>query len=149
VEGKTSLYDDPKSGRPLTNDLTEAISSMGKERPYVPCKTLCQHFRIVKGTCLPVHHDTLGMKKFHCRWVPQALDTNQKAERVTLSHGILLVLQSVRPAGLQNVITEDESRSFLYYSHDSISASSRDEISESVSQKNDSEKCLISLLSLS
>jgi transposase len=35
AEGRTSLYGDPRCGRPLTNDLAEAISSMLKERPYL------------------------------------------------------------------------------------------------------------------
>jgi hypothetical protein len=65
AEGRALLSDDPKSGRPLTNDLAEAISSMSKERPYLSCKVLCRHFRIAKGTCLRILHGTLGMKKLH------------------------------------------------------------------------------------
>jgi hypothetical protein len=37
---------------------------------------------------------------------------NQEAERVTLSHGILSVLSSVRSTGFQSVIIGDESCSF-------------------------------------
>jgi hypothetical protein len=81
---------------PFTNDLAEVISSMLKERPHLSRKVLCRYFRIAKGTCLRILHDTPGMKMFHFRWVPHALDTNQKFEGVTLSRGILLGLQSVR-----------------------------------------------------
>jgi transposase len=52
AEGRTSLHDDPRCGRPLTNDLAEAISAMLKERPDFLCKFLYRHFRIAKGTCL-------------------------------------------------------------------------------------------------
>jgi hypothetical protein len=62
AERRTSLYDDPMCGRPLTNDLTETISSMLKERPDLSCDVLCRHFRIAKGTDLRILHDTLGMK---------------------------------------------------------------------------------------
>jgi hypothetical protein len=49
AQGRTSLYDDPRCGIPLTNDLTEAISSVLKERSYLSCKIFCRHFRITKG----------------------------------------------------------------------------------------------------
>jgi hypothetical protein len=61
-EGRTSLYDDPGCGRPLTNDLAEVISSTLKKRPYFSCHVLRWYFRIAKGDCLRILHDTLGMK---------------------------------------------------------------------------------------
>jgi hypothetical protein len=108
VEGRTSLYDDPSGRRNVTNDLSEAISSVVKESPCLSCKVLCQHFRIAKRTCLRILHDTLGMKKSHLRRVPHALYTNRKAERVTLLYGILLALQNIRFTGFQSVTTGDE-----------------------------------------
>jgi hypothetical protein len=54
AEGRTSLCNDPMCGRSLINDLAEAIPSMSKESPYLPCKVLCRHFRIAKGTCLRI-----------------------------------------------------------------------------------------------
>jgi hypothetical protein len=99
AERRTALYDDANYRRNPTNDLAEAISSLLKERPCLSCKVLCQHFRIAKGTCLRLLHDTFGMKTSHLRLVPHALYTNGKAERVMLSHGILLALQSIRSTG--------------------------------------------------
>jgi hypothetical protein len=49
TEGRTSPYDDPRCGRPLTNDLAEAISGVLKERQCLSCKVLCRYFRIAKG----------------------------------------------------------------------------------------------------
>jgi hypothetical protein len=118
---------------------------MLKEKPFASCKVLCRHFRIAKTTCLKILHDNLGMKKFNLRWVPYALNSSQKAERVMLSHEILAVLESDRRNSFQNVITGDESWFFLCYLRDSIWAQSRDEVSERISQKIDSEKCLISV----
>jgi hypothetical protein len=80
AEGRTSPYHGPMRGRPLTNDLAEAICFMLKERPCLSCRVLCRHFRIAKGTYLRILHDTLGMKKFQLCWVSHALDTNQKAD---------------------------------------------------------------------
>jgi hypothetical protein len=119
---------------------------MLKERPYLSCKVLCRHFRIATGACLRILHDWLGMTKDHLRWVSTVMDTNQKAERVSLPHGILSVLQSVRFTGFQRVISGDESCFFLYYLCGSIWASSRDKVPERFSQRNNTEKCLISLL---
>jgi transposase len=99
AEGRTSLNNGPRHRRSITNDLAEAISSMLKERPSLSCKILYRHFHIAKGTCLRILHDALGMKKFHLRWVPHALDRNQSAKRVTLSHRILSVLHGVRFTG--------------------------------------------------
>ena len=146
VEGRTSLCDNPRSERSLSNDLAEAIASMLREKPFASCKALCLQFRIVKTTCLRILHDNLGMKKFNLRWVPHALNSNQKAERVTLSHEILAVLESNRRNSFRSVITGDESWFFLYYPRDSIWAQSRDEVPERISEKIDSEMCLISIL---
>jgi hypothetical protein len=52
ADRRTSLYDDPRCGRSLTNELTEAISSILNERPYLLYTALCQHFRIAKATYL-------------------------------------------------------------------------------------------------
>jgi hypothetical protein len=118
---------------------------MLKERPDLSYRILYRHFRIAEGTCLRILHHPLGIKSFHFLWVPHALDANQTAERVTLSHVILLAFQSVRTPGFQSTITGEESCFFLYYPRDSIWASSRDEVPERVSQKIDTKKCLISL----
>jgi hypothetical protein len=118
AEGRNSLYNDPRRGRPLTNDSAEAVSSMLKERACLSCKVLCRHVRIAKGTYLRIRHDTLGMKKFYLRWVPHATDINPKVERIKLSHGLLLVLQSVRSTGFQSVNTRDKSWRFLNYPRD-------------------------------
>jgi hypothetical protein len=85
-------------------------------------------------------------ERFHFRWIPHGLDTNQKAETVTLSYGILLVLQSFHSTNFQSVITGDESGFFLYYPRDLMCESSRDEVPERVKQRFDTEKCLILLL---
>jgi hypothetical protein len=122
AERRTSLYHDLSCGRTLTNDLAEAISSMLKERRYLSCKVFCWHFRIAQEAYFRILRHTVGMKRFHLRWVPMPWTriTNQTADRVTLSHGILSVLQSVRSTGFHNVRIGDEQRFFLYYPRNSI-----------------------------
>jgi hypothetical protein len=109
VEGRTGLFDNPRSVRLLSKDLAEVIASIPKEKPFASCKVLCRHFRIAQTTCLRILHDNLGIKKFNLRRVPHTLNSTEKAERVTLSHEILAVLESDRRNNFQNVITGDES----------------------------------------
>jgi hypothetical protein len=133
-DGRTSLYDDPRCRRPFTNDWAEAMSSMLKKRPYISCEVLCRHFRIAKGTCWRILHDMLGTKisifvEFPMPW--------------TQTRGLKESLYPTKFGryyrafvGFHIVITGDESWFFLYYPRDLIWPSSRDEVSERISQEN-------------
>jgi hypothetical protein len=92
-QGRTDLFDDPKSERPVTNELAGAIRSILEKRSFSSCKVLCRHFRIEKAICLRILHDKLGLKPFHLRWVPHALLMSQKSRK-----------------DLSNVITEISAR---------------------------------------
>jgi histone-lysine N-methyltransferase SETMAR len=113
LQGSTTLFDNLRSGRPRTQDLAEAVRSMLNEKPFTSCTVLCRHFRIVKTTCLWILHDELQWQKFHLRWVPHALSSNQKSERVTYSSLLLEVLEEAQRTGVERVITGDESWFFL------------------------------------
>jgi hypothetical protein len=93
LQGRTELFDNPRSGRPMQNDLGDALRGMLQEFPFTSCKHLCVQFRIAKATCLRIFHDVLHSKKFNLRWVPHSLDDAQKAEHVSLSAGLVRVLK--------------------------------------------------------
>jgi transposase len=80
LQGRTTLFDDLRSGRPLTQDLAEAVRSMLAKRPFTLCKVLSRHFRIAETTCLWILHDELGLQKFHLRRVSPALSSNQESD---------------------------------------------------------------------
>jgi hypothetical protein len=61
-EGRIDLDDDPRPGRLLSDDLTQAITAMIKERPFIFCKVFYHYLRITKHTCLCILHDALGLK---------------------------------------------------------------------------------------
>jgi hypothetical protein len=145
LQGRTTLFDDPRSGRPLTQDLAQAVRSMLDEKSFTSCRVLCRHFRIAKTTCLRILHDELGLQQFHLRWVPHALSPNQKSERVTYSNLLLEVLEEAQRTGFERVITGDESSFFLSDPHNSAWATSRDELPERVSPKIGIEKGVISV----
>jgi transposase len=61
-DGRTELSDDPRFGRPQRSDLSEAVSSMLEERPFLSCKLLARHFRIAKTTCSRILREDLALK---------------------------------------------------------------------------------------
>jgi hypothetical protein len=73
---RTNLFEDPRSGSPLTNGLVGAIGSRLEEWPFSSCEVLCRHFQIEKSTCLRILHDKGGSKKIHLRRVPHARSIN-------------------------------------------------------------------------
>jgi hypothetical protein len=62
ADRSTLPRDNSRSGRPLTNDLTETIESMLDDRCFLSCAILCRDFLIAKATCLRILHDRPGWK---------------------------------------------------------------------------------------
>jgi transposase len=62
---RIKLFDDPRSGQPLQNDLANALHVMIQEFHFTSCKSLCIHFRLSMSTCLRILHDVLRLKKFN------------------------------------------------------------------------------------
>jgi hypothetical protein len=62
---------------------------------------------------LRILHDVLPLKKLNLRWVRHSLDDTQKAERVSLSNDLLMVLIEDGKNGFAQVITGDEARFIL------------------------------------
>jgi hypothetical protein len=93
----------------LRNDLAQALSATLQEYLFPSCKKFCVHFRIGKATCLRILRDVLHREKFTLHWIPHSLHSNQKAERMTLSHGLLEVLKKNEKDDFGNVLTGDES----------------------------------------
>jgi hypothetical protein len=97
------------------------------------------------GTPLQTIHDKPGLKKVYFRWAPHALSINQKRESVSYSKLLLTVLIEQKVSGFQRIIAGDESWFFRCYVCDSVSAASRDEVSQRIKQKIETEKCLVSI----
>jgi hypothetical protein len=145
LQRRTTLFDDPRSGSPLTSDLAEPVLSMLAKQLFTSCKVVCRHLRIARTTRASILHDEFGLQKFHVRWVPHALSSNQQHARITYSSLLLEVLETTQRTGFQRIITGHESWFSLYSSHDSVWTTSRDELPERVTQRIDTEKCLISI----
>jgi transposase len=120
MQRRMELFDNPRFGRPLQNDLADAHRAMIEEFPFTSCKHLCIHFKIAKTTCSRILHDVLQVKKFNLRWVPHSLDDAQKAERVSLSTDILRVLKENQKTDFVNIIAGDKSLFYFGYPHQSV-----------------------------
>jgi hypothetical protein len=107
TEGRISMCDEPRSRRPLTDDVTDAIGSMLKERPFISCKVLCRHFHIAKTRWLRVPRERFGMKKSNHCWISSVLAMNRNAEGPTVSHGLSVVFQGDYLTNFQNGIILD------------------------------------------
>jgi hypothetical protein len=116
-EVRRDLFDDPRSGRPLTHDLGEIIHSVLEERPFTSCKVLCRYFRIGKATCFRILHNSLGLKK-----------SILASPRVEREERRSVVFTTAKPKGFEHVVTGDESWFFLDYPRDSFWTESRDAI---------------------
>jgi hypothetical protein len=73
---RTDLFNHPRSGRPLTNDLAGTIGCVLEEKLFSSCKMPCFHFQIGRTTWFGILHDKLGLKNLHLPWAPHALWIN-------------------------------------------------------------------------
>jgi hypothetical protein len=146
LNGRVSLDDDPRSGRPPVSDLAESVRTLLEETPFISCKRMCSKLRIAKTTCLRVLHDQLGFRKCYFRWIPHALSENQVQCRITFSEELLQVLHHARETNFDNLLTGDESWFYYEYPHDSAWAASRATLPTRTARKIGSKKCLISII---
>jgi hypothetical protein len=120
MQGRTELFDDPRSGWPLQNDLVDALRAVIQEFLFTSCKHLCIHFRLAMNICLRILYDILRLKMFNLRWVPHSLDDAQKIERVSFSTDILKILKEDQKNSFAQVITGDESLFYFDCFHQSV-----------------------------
>jgi hypothetical protein len=118
---------------------------MLEEKPFSSCKGFYHHSRTGKATRLQTLRGKHDLKQFYFRWAPHALSINQKKERLLYSKFLLTVLIEQKASGFQQIIAGDASWPFRCYLCDSVSAASRDEVSQSIKHKIETEKCLVSV----
>ncbi|GFN97966.1 histone-lysine N-methyltransferase SETMAR [Plakobranchus ocellatus] len=91
-EGRTSLGDEPKSGRPKTSTKEEHTTRVDE---FIRCdrrmkiREIALKLEIPKSTVHEIVHDTLGYRKVSARWVPKMLTEDHKLQRVEISQRLL------------------------------------------------------------
>lgn len=119
-DGRKSLTDLPRSGRPKLFEKVNDVKKVIEEFPFSSCRYIAHVVNIDKNTVKRILIEDLHMKKFLFRWVPNELTHSQKVARVEGSKQLLSLLQSYSEPQKKKVITADESWFFLYYSVDGM-----------------------------
>ena len=91
-DGRTSLHDEPRSGRPNTanNDQNTArVEELIKVDRRVKLTELSLKLDIPKTSVYEIVHDKLGYRKVSARWVPKMLSDEHKRQRVEISQILL------------------------------------------------------------
>ncbi|GFN81199.1 histone-lysine N-methyltransferase SETMAR [Plakobranchus ocellatus] len=91
-EGRTSLGDEPKSGRPKTStneENTTRVDELIRCDRRMKIREIALKLEIPKSTVHEIVHDTLGYRKVSARWVPKMLTEDHKLQRVEISLRLL------------------------------------------------------------
>ncbi|CAF1081757.1 unnamed protein product [Rotaria sp. Silwood1] len=115
-DGRLSIEDDPKCGRPITatdDQTVKAIESLIIEDRRITIHQIADAVGISTGTVDGIIHDQLHMTKVSARWVPHLLTPDQRYERVQACQELLARYSTEGNDFLFRIITGDES--WLYY----------------------------------
>ncbi|GFO17886.1 histone-lysine N-methyltransferase SETMAR [Plakobranchus ocellatus] len=90
-EGRTSVGDEPKSGRPKTstNENTTRVDELIRCDRRMKIREIALKLEIPKSTVHEIVHDTLGYRKVSARWVPKMLTEDHKLQRVEIWQRLL------------------------------------------------------------
>ncbi|KAJ4431362.1 hypothetical protein ANN_19959 [Periplaneta americana] len=109
-EGKETIEDEPRSGRPSTSRTPEMIE---KERQMLAqdrrltLRLIAEELDISKDTVHTIIRDDLGKRKICSRFVPHKLTDEQKAKRMETSGGFISMCDQ-DPLLLKTIVTGDE-----------------------------------------
>jgi len=113
--GRTSIKDDPKSGRPssMDDDHIEKVRSVTRENRRLTVCEVSEEVGICKSSCHTILTEKLKMHCVAAKFVPRLLTEEQKQNHVTVSQE-LLDRSNTDENILKNVITGDETWMFGY-----------------------------------
>ena len=109
-EGRTSLEDDPRIGRPVTGVTDQNIESVRlliEENPHISIRYIAFELGVSYGTISGIIHDELKLKKLCARWVPHELSEQCKQQRVEICKENLAKLESGQWRSC-DIVTGDE-----------------------------------------
>lgn len=110
-DGLSSTSDYPRSGRPPTavnDDNTSQIEQLLESDRRWTCEELSQELSICPQSVLTILTQKLGMRKICARWVPHALSSEQKENRVRIAQQLRLRWRREGESFLNRIITLDE-----------------------------------------
>ena len=110
-QGRTSVEDHPRSGRPVaetTDSNIEVIRALIDENPHISIRYMVFETGLSYGTINRIIHDDLKLKKLCGRWIPHQLTGKNKQQRVQICQENLAKSKSSQWR-LCDIITGDES----------------------------------------
>jgi hypothetical protein len=146
VNGRITLEDDPRSGRPPRSDLCESLRALIDEGPFIACKRMYQKRMIPKTTCLRVLHEDLGFRKRYLRCDPHSMTWSEAQCWVTFFEELLEVVRHAKETNFEHLLTGDESWFYYQDLHDSAWAPSRVTLPTRTSKKIQTKSCLVSII---
>lgn len=123
-EGRTSLVDEPRSGRPSTSVTDNNIGRVDraiKENRRISVAVLSAECGISYGSAWDIVHEQLGYRKVCSRWVPKGLSEVQTDARMACSLQHLERYYREGNAFLEGIVTGDETW-VLYFTPESKAA---------------------------
>ena len=84
---KTSIEDDPKSGRPSSStgdDYIEKVLSVIRENCHLTIREVSEEVGICKSSCHTILTEKLKMHRVAAKFVPRLLTEEQKPNRITV-----------------------------------------------------------------
>lgn len=109
-EGRTSLEDDSRIGRPVTaatDGNIDLIRLLVEENPHISIRYIAFDTGMSYGTISRIIHDELKLKKLCARWIPHELTAQGKKQRVDICRDNLAKLKSGEWR-LNDIVTGDE-----------------------------------------
>lgn len=109
--GRTSLEDDPRSGRPetsITQENVMKVYDMWLDDRRLKVHDVAEALRISYGSAQQILVENLNMTKVSSRWVPRMLSFDQKQIRVRYSRECLAMMRRDRQDFLCRFVTTDE-----------------------------------------
>jgi hypothetical protein len=114
--GRTSIDDDERSGRPSTGTTPENVAKVReviREDRRRMIQDVCNILVLLYGTCQRILSDELDMRRIAAKFVPRLLTDDQKQRRLEVC---MERKEQVRngPDFLSKVVTGDESWIYAY-----------------------------------
>jgi hypothetical protein len=108
-QGCELLDDEPRSGRPLIAFLDIRILPSLEKQPFHWAYSLAKVLNVSHTTILNHLRDSLVMKLFHIRWIPNQLTEQLRASRIHKCQELLPLLERMEANKFRNILTSDES----------------------------------------
>ncbi|KAG5335786.1 SETMR methyltransferase, partial [Acromyrmex heyeri] len=116
LEGRETLEDDKKSGRPIlvrTPEMIEKVRDFVANDRNASLKMMEEALNISRETIRTILHEDLGKTKVCAKFVPHILRSDQKSARINYSRDIVAAAEN-NPNFLKSIVTGDETWCFQY-----------------------------------